>query len=66
MVQTSGGSCVQNADYGSSTYVKTFLLTVILVMMLSVDVCGRLVGYFVDKLQENGDKQSELETEIFA
>ena len=46
--------------------MKIFLLTLILVMMLCVNVCGRLVGYFVDKLQENGDRQSELETEIFA
>lgn len=45
--------------------MKTFLLTVILMMMLSVNVRGKLVGYFVDKLQENGDRQSELGTEIF-
>ena len=35
-------------------------------MMLSVNARGKLVGYFVDQLQENGDRQPELETEIFA
>ena len=59
-------SCVQNGNYGSNTCVKTFLLKVILVMMLSVNARGKLVGYFVDKLQENGDRQPELEIEIFA
>ena len=54
-METLGGSGVQNADYGSTACVKTFLITVILVMMLSVNVRGKLVGYLVEKLKENED-----------
>ena len=46
--------------------MKALPLTFILLMMLSTNVSRKLKGYFVAKLEENGDRQSELETEILA
>ena len=73
MMYTSGGSCVQNADHGSTSSMKAFLLTLILVMMLSLIFlnCTSFVpetpeGCFVAKSQENKARRFEFETQILA